>query len=108
MWAAYRKSSKIVDLKTAVEALQEDFEMLLWDAKHHAVYDNFFSEDSCEELAKLYSAGVDACRKFEKTFCIRRLIHDLKALRLENHLSEVKKYLPADIKNELLDESDED
>lgn len=107
MWLAYVQQKDAYNLVSAVENLAQHLENLEFDAEHEAIYGmgQFYSYEECEEIAKNYRKGVEACNIYLHTSDLRWFLERMKDLNLRQFLEEVEKFVSKNIITEVFEEN---
>lgn len=111
MWMSYVKYTEIVDLKTGVENLSEQFSNLAWDARHESIYgmNRFCSYEECEKLAESYINASNICNDYLKgTIGIEILVNQLKIMEFDSFLRDLKDVLPVTLQHDSSDSEEEE
>lgn len=98
MWMAYSEATwpKAVDIRTAVERLQRQFDAISWDAML-SLNRMGFSPEECEELEiveKRYFEAGEKCEQYLKEVIdLNTLKKYLVDVNLENYLPDLNKFV---------------
>lgn len=100
MWMAYVDSIEVLDLKSGVRSLRQQFSHLEFDALHEANYGmgRFMSMEECNDLGDRYCGAKESCDDYiEGKISLYKLASNLQFLDLVSFLNQIRQYLPRDL-----------
>lgn len=100
MWMAYVDNVEVVDLKSGLQSLNQQFERLAFDAFHEANYGmgRYLSPEECEVLGNKYENAQTICTQcLDGDITIEGFIKKMLEMDFGRFLIEIVKYLHKDL-----------